>query len=95
MTQSNEPAGAGQSPKLSGLCMLGSLAAALAWAVITAVHGYNTWPHIPMDISANDPATQAAFQSVITRHAVVHAVVGIVPLVLVFLLRSYICRRRS
>ena len=95
MAQDNGPAGTNQPQKLSTVCMLGSITAALVWTIITAIHGYTTWPHIPMDISASDPATQAAFQSVITRHAVVHAIIGLAPLILVMLFRSYICRRRG
>lgn len=84
-----------QAPRRSGYCTRVSLLVALAWAVVTAVHGYVTWPHIPMDISASDPATRAAFDAVMKRHMVVHAIVGLGPLLASAALISLVCRKRS
>jgi len=71
------------------------LIAALAWAAVTAGHGYATWPHIPMDISATDPATRAAFEAVIQRHILVHAIVGLLPLLAAAVVMFLVCRKRG
>lgn len=95
MTSDPHAASGNDKPRRSGRCTRVSLFIALLWAIITVVHGYTTWPHIPMDVSANDPATRAAFNAVLQRHILVHAVVGLVPLLASTALVFLVCRKRG
>ena len=90
-TSTGAPSGGGYR----GGCLFIALGLALAWAVAAGVHGFNSWPHIPMDVSANDPATKAAFQAVVQRHVAVYAAVALIPLIAVSALSRLICRRRG
>jgi hypothetical protein len=95
--QARDPHAAPRSdaPRRSGYCTRISFLVALAWAVVTAVHGYATLPHIPMDISASDPATHAAFDAVMKRHMLIHAIVGLGPLLASAVLVSLVCRKQN
>lgn len=95
MMPDQETAAAKSGARRSTGCMMISLGIAVAWAIATAVHGSTTWPHIPMDISANDPATLAAFESVVRYHLIGHAVVGLVPLLAAIAFVSLVCRKRG
>ncbi|MGD9667644.1 MAG: hypothetical protein AB7U75_01140 [Hyphomicrobiaceae bacterium] len=95
MTSDSHAPSGGDNRRRSGNCTRVSLLAALAWAVVTALHGYATWPHIPMDISANDPATRAAFDAVVQRHIAGHAAVGLVPLLAAVAFVYFVCRKRG
>ena len=77
---------------LSCVLILGG--AGVAWAISTAVHGYTMWPHIPMDISANDPATRAAFDAVVRRHVLWHLIIGAAPLLAALAFIPLVCKRR-
>ncbi|MCH9809296.1 MAG: hypothetical protein K0U74_16340 [Alphaproteobacteria bacterium] len=64
------------------------LIATLAWIAVVALWAYNSWPHLPLDISHNDPATRAAFDSAVMLHAAKHAFIALVPpMVLLVLFR--------
>jgi hypothetical protein len=52
---------------------------ALAWIAGIAYVCLAAWPSIPLDISANDPATRAAFARAIFRHAVRCVAFGLTP----------------
>lgn len=95
MTSDPHAASGNNKPRRSGRCTRFSMLAALIWAAVTAVHGYTTWPHMPMDISANDPATRAAFDAVVQRHILGHAIIGLVPVLAAALLLLFICRKRG
>lgn len=53
---------------LSGLIvlLLIGVLAAIAW------HGWQTRPHLPLDLPANDPGVRAAFDTAIVRHVLIH-----------------------
>jgi len=84
-----------EGPPRSPWCSRVSLLIALVWMVVTAVHGYTTWPHIPMDISASDPETRAVFDAVLLRHVLIHAVVGLSPLLGAAALASLVYGKRK
>jgi hypothetical protein len=44
------------------------LAIALLWVAVMAILCVLTWPHVPLDISTNDPATLAAFRVATWKH---------------------------
>lgn len=90
-TSTGAPSGGGYR----GGCLIIALGLALAWAAAVGLNGFNTWPHIPMDVSANDPATKAAFRAVVQRHVAVYAAVALIPLLVVSALSRLICRRRD
>jgi hypothetical protein len=52
---------------------------ALAWIAGIAYVCLAAWPSMPLDISANDPATRAAFARAIFRHAVRCSILGLAP----------------
>lgn len=67
-------------------------ALAIVLAGVAIWRGYATWPHIPMDISAGDPATQAAFQAVVRNHVIVHGLGVLAACVLGYMIGRLLCR---
>ena len=55
------------------------LAVSAAWILAIGWMAWTSWPHMPMDISASDPATRAAFDEAILMHAGRHAVLALLP----------------
>lgn len=51
----------------------------LGWIAAVAWYGWTTLPHLPLDVSGSDPATVAALQSAQMRHALLYAIVAMVP----------------
>ncbi len=64
----------------------------LAWIGIVAVFAYQTWPHLPLDVSHSDPGTQSAYQQAIAMHLVKHAAMAIVPALVIGWLARFISR---
>ena len=50
------------------------------------------WPSIPLDISANDPATRAAFARAVRAHVIRYTALGLAPPLLLLALGSLIAR---
>lgn len=60
----------------------------IGWIAAIAYVAWRGWPHISLDLSAKDAATQAAHQAAVLRHAAVSAAIGLLPpLALAFLMR--------
>ncbi|MGD9785655.1 MAG: hypothetical protein AB7E80_05375 [Hyphomicrobiaceae bacterium] len=55
------------------------IALVVAWTAAVGYHAASTWPHVPMDVSASDPATVAALRAAVTRHALVHLIAAVLP----------------
>lgn len=53
------------------------LVLAIVWCGALAYTASQSWPRVPLDISANDPATRAAFQRAVQAHVVQHAVIAL------------------
>lgn len=86
------------SPRRSGTsrrCVGIAMAAAVLWALTAAYHGYGSWPHMPMDVSAVDPATKRAFDAAVRQHAIAYAIIALLPLLVLLPLSSLLCRRRN
>ncbi len=81
-------------PRSSGSCILASVTIAVVWGLVVMVHGYTTWPHIPMDVSASDPVTLASFNAVVQRHIISHAIAGLAPFVMAIAFIRYVCGKR-
>ena len=52
---------------------------ALIWIGGIAYLCFAAWPSIPLDISANDPATRAAFARAVRAHVIRYTVLGLAP----------------
>jgi hypothetical protein len=73
----------------------------LAWALLALIWTggiayvcLSTWPAIPLDISANDPATRAAFARAVRAHVTRCAVLGLAPPLLLLALGWLVSRLR-
>jgi hypothetical protein len=51
----------------------------LVWIGAVLWYGWATLPHLPLDVSASDPATAAALQSAQLKHALLYAAVALLP----------------
>ena len=65
------------------------------WIAAVAYVAWRGWPHVPLDISATDPATQAAHRAAVVRHAMTSAATALVPAALLIVLARLIGRGRS
>ncbi len=74
---------------LLGLALLASI----GWLAVAGYYCWQTWPHVPLDVSAVDPATVSAHQNAVIAHFVRYAAVGLVPLFVVIVLRWLALRR--
>jgi hypothetical protein len=52
---------------------------ALAWIAAIAYVCLAAWPSMPLDISANDPATRAAFARAVSAHLVRCSILALAP----------------
>lgn len=66
----------------------------LVWLVLVASEARRTWPHVSMDLSAEDAGTRAALGRAVTRHVAVHAGGALVPPLVVLALGWALLRRR-
>lgn len=67
----------------------------LAWAVVVGYRGYLGWPHLPLDVSATDPATRAAFEAAVQRHLLIHALIAVLPVLVLVPIAMRACRRKA
>ena len=65
---------------------------ALAWIGAVGYRCFALWPHFPLDMSANDAATAAAFDQAVTAHLLYFAVIAFGPPLAALLLA--LARRR-
>lgn len=49
------------------------------WIGFIALRCLRGWPRIPLDVSATDPATRAAFDRAVMLHVVQCGIVGLLP----------------
>jgi hypothetical protein len=68
------------------------LGLSLLWVGAVAYVCYASWPQVPLDISAIDPATVEALHAAILRHAVLYGLLGAVPPLLVLLFAPRLCK---
>lgn len=76
-------------------CMMVAMMVGLAWAAAAGFRAYATWPHLPLDISATDAATRAAFDSAVRQHTITYLIVALIPFVVLLPLMSRVCARRQ
>jgi hypothetical protein len=70
------------------------LVVSLLWAAAMAYLCYASWPRVPLDISAIDPATVEALRAMILKHVGFYGLVSAVPPLLVLGLCRRMCARR-
>ena len=58
---------------------------ALAWMGAVAWFGWTTLPHIPLDVSASDPATIEALNAARMQHGLVFSAIALLPAIAVVL----------
>lgn len=51
----------------------------ILWAAGVAYFGWSNWPTIPLDVSADDPATRAAFDGAVQAHVLEYALLALAP----------------
>lgn len=76
---------------LSGLAIL----LGLVWAGAVAYAAWSGWPHLSLDLSAQDASTQAALQRAIINHVAVHLAAGLAPLIAVIAAMRLLARSGS
>ncbi len=65
----------------------------LIWCGIVAYFGYTTAPHLPLDVSANDPATVEALRAATGKHAIMYGLLAAAPPAIALLFGRFFCRR--
>ncbi len=65
---------------------------ALIWLGAVAWFGWTSLPHVPLDVSAGDPATVEALNAARMQHAVVFAAIGLLPAIAVIWLGRRLSR---
>lgn len=53
----------------------------LVWIGVVAMAAAANWPHMPLDMAANDPLVAAAHQKAVTAHLLRAAVLALAPAV--------------
>ena len=66
----------------------------MVWIGIAAHLARQGWPHIPLDISATDPATVEAHNAAVLRHVLVYAVIALAPITLLGLFNLLFSKRK-
>ena len=56
---------------------------AVLWAAGVAYVALGSWPTLPLDLPARDPQVQAALSRAIQNHVIRHAVVALLPMLIV------------
>jgi len=70
----------------------GWLVLSLIWTAAVAYLGYTSAPHVPMDMSATDPATVEALRAATTRHAIMYGLLAAVPPAIALVFGRLFCR---
>lgn len=68
------------------------LVLSLVWLAGVGYLAWTTWPHLPLDVSQSDPATQAAFKAALRSHILLHAVAGLAVPAVAYVIGRLICR---
>ena len=66
----------------------------LIWTGAVAYYGFLNAPYVPLDVSANDPATIEALNAATLRHALFFGVLAAVPPLIALLFGRLVCRSR-
>lgn len=66
----------------------------VVWIGIAAHLARLNWPHIPLDISAADPATIQAYDAAVLRHVLVYAGIACAPLAVLALVDLLFSKRK-
>lgn len=53
--------------------------AALVWTAAVAYFGFQSMPHVPMDMSPDDPATKQALAGAMLKHVISYGGLAAVP----------------
>ena len=69
------------------------LVLSLIWTGLVAYFGYTTAPHLPLDVSANDPGTLEAFRAATSNHAIMFGLLAAGPPAIALLVGKLVCRR--
>lgn len=56
-----------------------TMVVALVWIAAVTWFGWTSLPHLPLDVSASDPATLDALNRARMQHGLFHAVIALVP----------------
>jgi hypothetical protein len=67
----------------------------LGWFALVAVDARSNWPRIPLDVSASDAETRAAFDRAARSHLAKHAAIAVIPTAIAILLLWPLLRRRG
>lgn len=67
----------------------------LIWAGFVAQDAWLNWPHVSLDLSAKDPATQAAHDQAIMMHVARYAAIALAPLITVGVVAGLVRRSGS
>ncbi len=68
------------------------LGLSLVWTGVVAYFGYTTAPHVPMDMSPSDPATQEALRAATSKHAIMYGLLAAVPPAIALIFGRLLCR---
>lgn len=66
----------------------------LGWFALVAADARSNWPRLPLDVSASDAGTRAAYDRAINAHVIKHAAAAVIPPVVVLGLVWPLLRRR-
>lgn len=65
----------------------------VAWIAATTYYFLNSWPTMPLDLG-KDAKTLAAYNNVVTMHALRYAAIGLMPPLLLWAVISWAATRR-
>ncbi len=68
------------------------LIVSMGWIIAVIAFAQQSWPHMPLDISHTDPATRAAYDEAVLVHAAKHAVIALLPPLVMLLLARFVTR---
>ncbi|WP_295559079.1 hypothetical protein [uncultured Hyphomicrobium sp.] len=68
------------------------LGLSLIWTGVVAYFGYTTAPHVPLDMSASDPATIEALRAATTKHALMYGLLAAMPPAIALIFGRVVCR---
>ena len=77
------------------LCFWWAALLTLAWALAIGARAYTNMPHISLDMAATDPATVKAFEAAVRNHLVAHALIALVPLLILLPIAARTCRTKD
>ena len=60
-------------------------ALSLIWVLDIVARCWSLWPRLPLDVSASDPATQAAFHQAVASHVMMHGAFALAPPVILLI----------